>query len=285
MDQVIENLSDIVYNYKGMKIILTQEVINLFIKIKLRDQNKRGVNILNQNNKVKPKYVLIRDEIKKAIVNNVYNAENGLPSERELSEIYLVSRVTIRKALNELESEGLIYTIKGKGAFVRENKISQKLGYLASFSDDIISQGLQPSSKILALEVIPATKIIADNLDINYAEEVVMLKRLRLANNEPMAIETAYLPIKFKHYLLENLKDNVSLYKLLETYYNVRAHRAFQSFELSKLGIWESDLLGEDSCIFIQRKTYDQNNNSIEFVESKYRGSKYKFFIELFLER
>ena len=232
----------------------------------------------------KPKYILIRDDIKKAIINDVYNAENGLPSERELSEIYSVSRITIRKALNELENENVVYTIKGKGAFVRENKISQKLGYLASFSDDMVSQGLQPSSKILALEVIPATKIIADNLNINYAEEVVMLKRLRLANNEPMAIETAYLPIKFKKFLLDNLKDNISLYKLLETYYGVRAQRALQSFELSKLEIWESDLLGERSCIFIQRKTYDQDSNVIEFVESKYRGSKYKFCIELFLK-
>ncbi|HHV09893.1 MAG TPA: GntR family transcriptional regulator [Clostridiales bacterium] len=241
--------------------------------------------MLKQNSSVKPKYILIRDEIKKAIMNNVYNTETGLPSERELSEMYSVSRVTVRKALNELENEGLTYTIKGKGAFVSGNKISQNLGYLASFSDDMASRRLKPSSKILALEVIPATKTIADNLNINYAEEVIMLKRLRLANNEPMAIETAYLPIKFKHFLMKNLKDNVSLYKLLETYYNVRAQRALQSFELSKLEIWESDLLGEDSCIFIQRKTYDLDNNVVEFVESKYRGSKYKFCIELFLKR
>lgn len=240
---------------------------------------------MEQGSITKPKYMLIREQLKKAIDDGIYNSENCLPSERELSAIYSASRITIRKAINELENEGLIYTIKGKGSFVSGNKISQQLGHLASFSDDMVSRGLKPSSKILAIEVIPATKLIAENLNLRYAEEVIMLKRLRLANKEPMAIETAYLPIKYKSVIFENAKDNMSLYELAKTHCNITLHRASQSFEVSKLENWESYLLEGDTdgfCIYIQRRTYDQNNNVFEFVESKYR-SKFKFYIELSL--
>jgi len=233
-----------------------------------------------------PKYITIMKSLSSAIKDGIYNENNCLPSERELTEIYAVSRITIRKALSELEKNDIIYSIQGKGYFINSSKISQQLGKLASFSEDMISRGLHPSSIILALVIIPADKTVAEFLNINYADDVIMLKRLRLANNEPMAIETAYLNIQYKEEIINNFSENKSLYTVLKDKYHLLPQKAFQSFEIKTLDAWEATLLNEDknnNCIFMQRRTYDNNNCIFEYVESKYRSSKFKFFIELMI--
>lgn len=207
-----------------------------------------------------------------------------LPSERELGERFSVSRITIRKALSELESEGLIYRIQGKGAFICNNKIPQALTHLSSYSEDMRQRNLIPGSTILSMDSIIANSYISSKLQIKPNEPVFLLRRLRLANGEPTAIENCYMRHEIGSVISETIANGVSLYELFRTECGLTLKSAIQTIEVGSLHGWENKLLGKDcpnSIMFIKRQTFDGSGAVVEYVESKYRSDRYIFHIEL----
>ncbi len=211
-----------------------------------------------------------------------------LPSERELGERFHVSRVVIRGALARLEEEGLIYRMQGKGAFVSKNKVNQNASRLTSFTQDMLQRNMTPGSKILAKEFVPCTPFLVSKLQIPREEPVFMLKRLRMADNLPMAIEVCFLREWIGKRIVDSLVDNASLYRLLAEKCGIRFKYAMQTIEVGTLEKAERDLLGGNCprcTAIITRQTFDVENNVVEFVESRYRSDRYLFNMLLDMEK
>jgi GntR family transcriptional regulator len=238
-----------------------------------------------ENNKKKNKSTQVKESLREFI--NRPEAKNGdcLPSERELGEKFNVSRITIRKALTELESEGLIYRIQGKGAFICVEKIPQNLTLLTSYSEDMRERKLSPDSLILAIDSIIANDYISEKLRIKTNDTAYVLRRLRLADGEPMAIENCYMREEIGSVIAESITNGTSLYKLFATKCGIKLNNASQTIEVATLTNWEKRLLGNDSpssALLTKRQTFDINGQVVEYVESKYRSDRYLFHVELF---
>lgn len=232
----------------------------------------------------KPKYERLIQQLQELVAVLSKKSEDCFPSERELCERYGVSRITVRRALAVLEEQGLIYRIRGKGAFITKEKFSQPLGRLTSFTEDLASRNMHGGSKIIALETVSAGAHIAEKLNIAENEPVLLLKRIRLADGLPMAIETCYLTEAVGSVIKPFLADNVSLYRLLREQCDITIVAAEQSIEVGLLQPWEQTLLGEGAPAYVlcmTRQTFDANQNAIEYVESKYRGDRYAYHVRI----
>ncbi len=224
------------------------------------------------------------NQLKESIVSDIsagrYAPNQRLPSERELSAHYNVSRMTVRQALLELARDGMIYTRTGKGTFVAEPKIDQRLRTLSGFTQDVNARGGRPSSRVLEFKIFPATPDVAAALRLAPGTEVFMLTRLRLADSTPLALETAYLPVQLFPGLLDHDFTVESLYSVLENEYNCALTQAEQTIEAALAGKREAELLEvvSPAAIFkMQRMTMTSDGFPVEYVVSVYRGDRYKF--------
>ncbi|MDV2685551.1 GntR family transcriptional regulator [Alkalihalophilus lindianensis] len=230
-----------------------------------------------------PIYSQIEECIKGQIVNGELKPGDVLPPEREYSEQFDVSRMTIRQAINNLVNEGLIYRKKGSGTYVAEKKFEQPLQGLTSFTEDMKARGLTPSSKLLKFELIPASAKVAATLQIAEYTPVYEIKRIRLADNIPMALETCYISANLIKGLTEEI-INQSLYQYIEEKLRLVIGEATQVIESALANDAEVDLLNinkGDSILLIERCTYLNNGTPFEIVRSSYRADRYRFTSQL----
>jgi GntR family transcriptional regulator len=207
-----------------------------------------------------------------------------VPSERELTERFGVSRMTARQALAELERQGLVLRVQGKGSFVAHAKLEQPLGGLTSFSEEMLRRGLTPGARLLSAGVVPAGRKAAQALAIPEAAGVIRMERLRLAGGEPMALEVSSLPYARVPGIERLLTEEGSLYRLLREQYNLVLARARQSLEAIPCPAHEAGLIQvrEGSpVLLIERIAYDASGIPTEFTRSWYRGDRYRFTTEL----
>jgi GntR family transcriptional regulator len=227
-----------------------------------------------------PLYLQLKDSLVAEITSGRYRSNQRLPSERELSTQFQVSRMTVRQALLELARDGTIYTRVGKGTFVAEPKIDQQLRALTGFSQDVRARGGKPSSRVLEARVISATPDMAAALRLAPEAEVILLARLRLADSVPLAVELAYLPFALFPRLLHHNFARESLYDVLETEYKLTLTQAEQSIEAALAVPREIELLKlmpPAAVLKMQRLTFSADGVPVEYVLSSYRGDRYKF--------
>jgi GntR family transcriptional regulator len=178
-----------------------------------------------------PKYY----QVKKAIVEKINNEEfkigEMIPSERELIAMFDVSRITVRKAVEELVQEGYLVKVQGKGTFVKDDSEGQSLFSITSCTQDIIRLGMVPTRKVLSAELIPADKARIRNLNLFPGDKVFRLQRIYYADGEPINYTTTYLPGKFFRNIEKNDFSTVSLYETIEKIYGVEIVRAKRTIE------------------------------------------------------
>lgn len=233
-----------------------------------------------------PIYLQLKRLIERQVINGSLQPHSRIPSERELSEQFDISRMTARRALLELTREGWIYTSVGKGTFVAEPKISQSLQALTSFSEDMRARGLRPSAALLRHAMQPADDEVAAGLRIPAETTVLCVERLRMADVEPMALERAHYHFPGMEELLSSSLDG-SIYELLRERFRIIPTEAIQEFEARLATPPEQELLRVSAgapVLTIARTTFDSAGRPFEFVRSVYRADRYRFVARLIRE-
>jgi GntR family transcriptional regulator len=210
------------------------------------------------------------------------------PSERQIAETLGISRMTARAAMSSLVADGYLYSVPGKGTFVANPKMRQDLLELTSFTEDMRKRGLKPGARLLELGVTNgAPEKIYGALGLSGADGLLRIHRLRTADEEPMCLETSYLPKDYATWLFEEDLESGSLYRLLESH-GVELVRAEEHLEATLVRETESELLTVPvgyPALLIERTTYTEEDKAIEFVKALYRGDRYRFSAMLFKRR
>ena len=232
-----------------------------------------------------PLYHQLKAAIEERIELGQWKPGDRLPSESGLEELFKVSRTTVRQALGDLVSQGRLTRARGRGTFVAQPRIQQTLTQLTGFTQDMLARGKQPGSRLLQSEVTAAPVSAARALGIEPGEEALLVRRLRLADGAPMAVETSFLILPVCLGLLGEDLSTQSLYDLLARKLNIIPSRARQQIEAVACPKPEAALLGIPKgtpVLHIQRTTFAQSGNPFEMAESYYRGDRYIFFADLF---
>jgi GntR family transcriptional regulator len=240
--------------------------------------------ILDKNSPI-PAYYQLKTMLQNKIQNGEYQEGELIPSERELSENFNISRMTVRQALNQLVVEGLIIREKGRGTFVARRKIEQR--NICSFSETVKLEGRIPSTKVLRFEKIPASQDICSILDLNKDELIYAIKRLRFADGIPVAIEEVFIP---EYYLpgFERFKLDTSLYRLIYQEYGYSIDFMDNKIEASIATQAEKKLLKIMSALPVLRITgisYIPNNRKFSYERDVYRSDQYSYNARIFMNK
>src|SRR5436853_3529139 len=206
----------------------------------------------------------------------------AIPSERQLSVDLGVSRLTVRAALDDLAREGYLVRRRGSGTYVQQPKISQQLT-MTSFSEDMRRRGMVPGSTTLSLTHQLAGPRLGRFLNLSPGDQVVVVKRLRLADGVSMAIETLHIPANVVPDVAPRDLEG-SFYELLRTRYGVEIATATQTIEPTVTNEEESAALGvplHSPAFLFERTSRDATGRTLEFVHSIYRGDRYQIVSEL----
>ena len=237
---------------------------------------------MDKHNKV-PLYLQLMEELIQKIDEGVYTEQQKLPSERELCEIYNLSRITVRQALQDLEREGYIVKVHGVGTFVAPKSYNQHLEGLYSFTDEMEKLGKEPTTKVLSFAVLPSDDRLARKMDLQPQEEVFEIVRLRYADGKPLMYETSYLPKKmFPDLTVEHLNES-PMYELLVKDYQINITKATERFSATLIREEEADYLhtkAGQSAMLIKRSAYHHDTLMI-YTNSIARGDGFAYTVEL----
>lgn len=229
-----------------------------------------------------PIYYQLQEQLRKQIEDGTLQPGDPLPSERDLSETYGISRMTIRQAMTNLVNEGLLTRSKGRGTFVAEEKIEQPLMKLTGFSEDMKQRGIKPGSTLIRFETVAAPANVAKHLELDAGTPVYEISRLRTGDGAPMAFETSYLrqdAITIREQDLEG-----SLYEAIEAQSGRTIDKARQTIEPSFASEEEAGMLTIEPgspVLLLERTTRFHDGTVFEFVKSVYRGDRYKFIADM----
>ncbi len=235
-------------------------------------------------NSLVPMHYQVEQDMRERITSGVWQAGQMLPGEMELCTLYGVSRTTLRQAISALVDEGLIVRERGRGSFIRSSMVTAGARGLTSFTGELATLGMKAGSRLLSRHVIGASAELAQRLRVEVGTPLIGLKRVRFANESPIGIQEAHLPLsRFPE--LEHLDmTDISLYSFLEERYRVVVAEAEEIFRAISI-------TGEDARILhvpegqsgfaVERLTFDGSNEPFEFVTSVLRGDRYQ--VQLFL--
>lgn len=208
-----------------------------------------------------------------------------LPTEEELSKKYSVSRGTVRKALAELESEGLIVTEAGRGTFVVKPKFEQSLLKFYSIGREMRERDEDFRTRVMIKEITKPTRGIQEVLKIAEGDDLNRIVRVRYLENEPVIMESIFIPVRVCSKLLEEDIESVPIYDILEDKYNLKILKVRETLEPVILKREEARILESkvgDPAFLIERVTYLIDDKPIEVRKSIIRGDRFKFTTELY---
>ncbi len=233
-----------------------------------------------------PKYYIVKRAIIEMIERDEFAVGTMIPSERDLMTLFDVSRITVRKAVEELGQEGYLYKVQGRGTFVKGDQNSQSLISITSCTEDVQKLGMTPSRKVLRSEIIPSDNKRSRKLNLGNGELVFRLSRVYYADDEPINYTTAFLPYKYLKGIEKHDFEQESLYDVLEKTYNIPIVRAKRNIEaiIAHDEISEYlDVPNGVAIILFECVTYGiiaGKECPIETFKCYYRSDKFKFHID-----
>lgn len=230
-----------------------------------------------------PLYRQVKNKIVKEI-NKHMKEGDLLPTEKEIEKKYEVSRITIRKAIDELVTEGYVEKIQGRGTFVKSTKIIQDASSITSWTEEMLLKGKKPDTvKVNIYEVKPSKKM-KNKLNLHSNEKVICVERIRMADDEPIALMFNYLREKYIPGFKEKGFTRESLYEELEENYNIILEEANEQIKARLATDLEAHALKtspEDAVLQITRTTYLPNGTPFEMVEMVTRSDKYEYHLKV----
>ena len=239
---------------------------------------------INRFNTAIPIYIQIAETILNRIEAGELVPGDRLPPERELSEMLSVNRMTVRRALNMLEGQGLLIRRRGDGTYVAGPKIELQAGRLFPFTKGMQRKGYMPGAQVITFEKKLAEASVASRLALPVAAPVYYIHRLRLVNQEPVMLEEITIPSQrypnFESFDLANR----SLFEIIETEYKITVSQARQSLEPVLATEYEAQLLKieKGAPLMLERRlSLDQEKYPIEYSKELYRGDRFRFVTEI----
>lgn len=235
-----------------------------------------------------PLYFQLKTLILEEIKSGNYKVGSIIPTEKEFSDAFLISRTTVRQAITELVQEGWLYRIKSKGTFIAQPKISQDfIKKLESFNDQILRSGMTPSTEVLDLRTIKADSDVAVNLCLKENDRVIYLYRKRLADGEPIVTIETYLPYDACSFVLDHDLSKERLYSILNQKTDTavfRVKRIVEAVEANKKDEKHLHIKAGKPIQHFASVGYNAYDQPIEYSLARYRGDRNSFEITVFPE-
>lgn len=229
-----------------------------------------------------PKYFVISQEIINRIQNGELTPGMKIPSENEIISIYGVSNTTARKSLQEIENNGWVVKIKGKGTFVKEKNVVRSVNTILSFTKNMVEAGFTPSTKVLYKELIKTSySAVINGRRYTLKGPIVKIHRLRFADNIPMLLEVRYISAKLCPGIIEEDLSE-SLYDIYYKKYNLNLTEIHQMLSTCMI---EPDINGFFNIekpipgIHVDGVTFCGREIILSMEKSIYRGDKYTFAV------
>jgi GntR family transcriptional regulator len=226
-------------------------------------------------------YSQLFNQLKKMIENGELITGDRVPAERELAESLNVSRITARQAIDALVKNGLVYRERGKGTFVAEPHMDSVMGF-TSFSEDMKSRGLTPSSNVITQELTRVNEKLQKTLKLGPEQLAIYIVRVRLADSKPVALQSTYLPASLCPGLESQDLSSTSLYSILREIYYVHPSWTEAKVEVSAASEEEAGFLQiekNDPVLIIKGLTFTDSFEIIECVSTVYRGRDLSLYI------
>lgn len=242
-----------------------------------RVATRRRVPTKLQRNGSQALFSQLEEVIRDAIESGKWPPGQVIPSERELSRIYRLSRMTVRRSLDRLVVDGLLYRVDGKGTYVSEPKVSFQALSLVGLREQELQMGQLPSAQLLGIEKVLAPDNIGEILQIKENEPVFLIERVRFGNDIPIALHRSYIPCSLCPTLLDEDLVNNSLYALLKSNYGIHIQRATETLESALATARESLLLNVSPgspMLLLRITVYDKSDRPVEYVKVVFRGDK-----------
>jgi GntR family transcriptional regulator len=221
-----------------------------------------------------PRYARIQQDLAAQIAGGSLRPGDALPSETVLCARYRVSRMTVRHALRNLEHDGEIVREQGRGSFVAPPRLEKTVTGLVGFSEEMRRRGLTPTSVLIHLGRRPAAGPVAAALEVEAGREVTLVKRLRLADGTPLALEEAYLALPIE----PAAAATASLYTYLEERYGLRPGLARERVSAVIAAVEEATYLHVapgSPLLAVARSVYTTARQPLEYVRTLYRADRY----------
>ncbi|SHI08164.1 GntR family transcriptional regulator [Pollutimonas bauzanensis] len=231
-----------------------------------------------------PLYAQLKEILRAEILNGGYLPHSRLPSEHELGSIFSVSRITIRQALGDLQKEGLIFKIHGKGTFVSQPKAFQNITSLQGFAEAMSQQGHQILNRVTGFKHMAAPDYVAQRLNIPIGAPLTEIRRIRMLDRVPVSMEITYLPEAVGKRLSNADLASRDIFLILENDCGIPLGKADLSIDATLADAHLATALNVDAgaaILRIERLTHDAQDNPIDFEYLYFRADVFQYRLQL----
>lgn len=229
-----------------------------------------------------PVYIQIHNQIKQDVENGKWQVGQRIPAERELAELFKVSRMTLRQAIQTLVDDGILERHVGSGTFVANRKVQEKMSGVTSFTELMKAAGKTPSSKTISYHITTPSQSEIERLQLSKDTKVLRMERVRYGSGNPICFEVTAVPADL---IADFSKEEVtsSFYKTLEEKAGLNPGRAIQTVSAmsasEKIAEYLNVRRGE-ALLRLRQISYLQNGRPFEYTHTQYVGSRFEFVLE-----
>jgi len=231
-----------------------------------------------------PLYHQVLEILEKEIAEGKYPVDTLFPSETQLIHKFGVSRVTIRRALSELELHGQIVRIQGQGTFIKNQPIELELTALTGFVEDMLEKRYRPSARVVTIQQVFSNKKVSEMLKIEPGTMVTYIERIRLSNGAPLSFDTTWLPNPIGEEVAKENLEVFPIFSLLEEKMDIQLDHALYNLQSKPTDQVTAKYLEQtpgDSIMVVERTVFTKKGNPVDYEILHYRGDKIKFSLTL----
>ncbi|HWV08923.1 MAG: GntR family transcriptional regulator [Pseudomonas sp.] len=231
-----------------------------------------------------PLYSQLKELLRTRILDGTYPPHSRMPSESELGKAFDVSRITVRQALGDLQKEGLIFKIHGKGTFVAKPKAFQNVSTLQGLAESMTQMGYEVLNRLRSFKFVPASALVAERLQVAEGSSVAEIKRVRLINREPVSLEVTYLPAHLGEKLEKADLATRDIFLILENDCGIPLGHADLAIDavLADSDLTQALQVEEGAPIMrIERLTHAADGTPLDFEHLYYRGDAFQYRLRI----